>query len=153
MNEVGIIVKVAGENVTVQFERKASCENCGMCFATDKERKVELTLKNTVGAGIGDTVRVGSKSSYVLKSLLLVYGVPLVMFFIGLFAADILFHNDIVTFFTGLAFLAVGFVIMYIVDKKIGKAKKNTILPEIIGIEKSAAEETKENETKEKEDV
>ncbi len=150
MNETGKVVKISGENVTVEFERKASCENCGMCFAGSGQRKMELTLKNNMNAGIGDTVRVESKASGVFKSMLIVYAMPLVAFFIGAVAAHLIFQNDWVTFGTGFVFLAAGFTAVHFVDRKIRRMKAASILPEIVGIEKKGKDDNNIEEKHEK---
>lgn len=141
MDETGKVIKISGNDATVQFERKTACKNCGMCFASSNEKNVELTLENKVGAELGDTVKVSSNSSGVVKSMLLVYGIPLLIFFVGLIIAQVAFQNEIVTFIVGFAALFIGFFILNKVDKRIGRNKASKILPEIVGIEKSAKEE------------
>lgn len=63
-----------------------------------------LELENTVGANVGDKVLVKIEPSN-LKISVILYGIPSVMFIIGIFSGYFLFNSEIFGFLTGVLFL------------------------------------------------
>lgn len=57
------------------------CHKCSGCGAA--KEAVLLTAENPIGAKAGDLVRVESASAPVLKAAVVLYVVPLVLFFLG----------------------------------------------------------------------
>ncbi len=57
------------------------CHKCGGCTAA--EEVIHVRARNAIGAKPGDTVIVETAGKTVLQAALLVYLVPLVLFFIG----------------------------------------------------------------------
>lgn len=61
------------------------CHSCGGCAA--HTQSLRLTVRNPVGAAVGDAVCVESPSGTVLKAAALVYLLPLALFLVGCLAA------------------------------------------------------------------
>ncbi len=84
MRETGVVYKLRGSFATVRFDRKTACENCNMCLKPREANYVELRLKNTLSAKVGDRVEVTMGDRAVLTAALLVYAVPLIAMGIAL---------------------------------------------------------------------
>ena len=57
MTVVGTVEKIKGNTVVVRTKRPASCEHCPTASVCNK-KEIRMNVPNTVGAKIGDTVRV-----------------------------------------------------------------------------------------------
>jgi len=126
MKEVGFVHKIKGSTATVRFERKTACENCNMCLKPREEMYVELRLKNSLNAKVGDKVEVTMGKRAVLTASFIVYVVPLLIMAIVLVAT---FKLELwISLVASLGSLALSFVGVAIVDKLIIK-KKADYLP------------------------
>lgn len=81
----GFVLKVDKEFATVGVKRQTACDTCraqcgGHC---DKASTVETVVKNTLGARVGDRVRLYSRTSTVLGYAALIFIVPIVMAALG----------------------------------------------------------------------
>ncbi len=79
MKEVGVVHSIKGSFAIVRFQRKTACENCNMCLKPREEMYVELRLKNTLNAKIGDAVEVTMGQRSVLTASFIVYVIPLIL--------------------------------------------------------------------------
>lgn len=61
------------------------CHSCGGCAA--QSQSLRLTVRNPVGASVGDAVCIESPSGTVLKAAALVYLLPPALFLVGYLAA------------------------------------------------------------------
>ena len=94
------------------------CHKCSGCGAA-KETMV-FTAQNPLGAKPGELVNVESESGPVLKAAAVMYLLPLVLFFGGYIAGDILGSGPLGG---GLAFaLSIGIAVLY--DRKVLKKQK-----------------------------
>jgi len=64
------------------------CHKCSGCGAA--KEAVLFTVDNPLGAGVGDLVRVESESAPVLKAALVLYMIPLALFFLGYYLGTLL---------------------------------------------------------------
>lgn len=131
MTEAGEVVDIKKDNAFVMFKRTSMCKNCGACGITAKSDNVILTLKNTLNAGIGDTVVVEFTGKNALLSSFIAYGIPLLMLFAGILIGYALPINsfvskDAVAGFSGLITCFLGFLILKLLNpflkKKLGNA-------------------------------
>lgn len=76
MEEVGVVKGVQGRMATVSIERKAVCDQCtsGTCSVSAEGAKLEAV--NTIGAKVGDKVRVSLKAYSFIKGSIIVYVFP-----------------------------------------------------------------------------
>ena len=96
------------------------CHKCSGCGAA--KEAVIFTADNPVGARVGDLVKVESSTAPVLKAAVVLYVLPLVLFFLGYFLGSLIGLGPLAGC---LAFgLGIGLVILY--DRRIQK-KKGTI--------------------------
>lgn len=108
-------VKAVYENGTAQVlcVRESACSgDCHKCSGCGAAKEaVALTAANPIGARRGDLVRVESASAPVLKAAVVLYIIPLILFFAG-YALGSLW--GIGPWIAGLGFLlGVGIVIAY----------------------------------------
>ncbi|MFN3691800.1 MAG: SoxR reducing system RseC family protein [Fervidobacterium sp.] len=103
---------------------QAACSACaiaGSCSVKDTGKELRI-MKKTIKKEllpltIGDTVIVDMKYNTALLSLI-VYGIPLAGFIIGVLLGYILNFQDIVSFLLGLIFTGIGALITRFFDKK-----------------------------------
>jgi sigma-E factor negative regulatory protein RseC len=97
------------------------CHKCSGCGAA--KETIVFTAINSIGAKPGDLVYVQSGSGPVLLGAAVLYMMPLVLFFLGYFAADVLWGLGALggcVFFV----LGIGGVVVY--DRLVAK-KQNTV--------------------------
>lgn len=80
MEIVGTVVSVNGNMATVAVRRMSSCgENCANCSGVCETTTTKSTAQNTVGAKVGDTVKIESNSTDVLRAAFALYVVPVLV--------------------------------------------------------------------------
>lgn len=62
------------------------CHKCSGCGAA--KEAVLFTAENPLGAGVGDLVRVESETAPVLKAAVVLYMIPLALFFLGYYLGE-----------------------------------------------------------------
>lgn len=77
----GYVLRIEGEFATVGVKRHTACDTCraqcgGHC---DKASTVETVVKNTLGAKVGDRVRLYSGTATVMGFAATVFLLPIVM--------------------------------------------------------------------------
>ena len=95
------------------------CHKCSGCGAT--KETILLKAKNLIGARRGDLVKLESATGPVLKAAVVLYMIPMLLFFAGYFVGDALWQRGALT--GCLSFVAaIGLAVLY--DRKIGKTDK-----------------------------
>ncbi len=80
-----------------------------------------LELENRINAVPGDKVALELPGSSILLALLLAYAVPLMFFIVGIAAGNfILRGNQALAVICGIIFMAAGFFLVKIAEKKLG---------------------------------
>jgi|TARA_B110000444_G_C18457568_1_gene418675 sigma-E factor negative regulatory protein RseC len=98
---------------------------CGLCGKTQgcgnsiwgkvfsfKKRKIQI--QNNINAKVGEKVKLVIEENYLLKTSLLLYGVPLFFLFGGMIASEYFLEatNDLVVFFGGLLGFLAGIIVL-----------------------------------------
>ena len=120
MTEQGKVIKIEKNEAVVRVQRKSACASCGMCAMKPKDSHIDVRVENALDAKEGDLVQIKLESGSVAKISLLVYILPLALAVAGIFCRLPDWANLVL--FAGL--LAVGFIIVFLLDKKIAKSKK-----------------------------
>ena len=102
------------------------CHKCSGCGAATEQ--IQLEAVNEIGAQAGDFVKIESASAPVLKAAAVMYVVPMVLFFLGYWLGDVLWHLGALA--GGLGF-AGGIALAVAYDRVF--AKKNPITYTITG--------------------
>ena len=101
-----------------------------MCLKPKDEMYVELLVKNTLGAKVGDKVSVSMGKQIVLISSIIVYLLPVVLVAAALFFTRSM--KEILSFGISMGILIINYVIIAFIDKWI-KSNKNYI-PKMVAI-------------------
>ncbi|MGM9590544.1 MAG: SoxR reducing system RseC family protein [Faecousia sp.] len=95
------------------------CHKCAGCGAA--KETILLTADNPIGAGVGDLVNIRSESGPVLKAAVVLYMMPLVLFFVGYALAAAMHLSG--ALMGSLAFLlSIVFIVLY--DRRLAKTDK-----------------------------
>ncbi len=140
MKQIAVVVKKNGERAVVETSRKTACDNCerkscdGGCEITGligSNKKMTAAAIDDIGAEVGDTVEIESKSSTVIGYAAVVFIFPIVaaMIFYGL--GMLISQSLTVHFVSSLIGFIASFAVIYFTLEK--HAKKNPSI-HIVGI-------------------
>ena len=141
MGEIGTIVGFEGEYALVNIERKSACDKCGACFRGGIGGGDKMTARavNKCGAQEGDFVEIELLDGLLFKSVIIMYGSPLLGFFAGITAGFFLSklfrleqYIEIISFFCGLALILVTYLLIMKFEKKIKKSKYTPVVTRVI---------------------
>ena len=139
MKEIGLVHKIKGNTATIRFERKTACENCNMCLKPKEEMYVELKVRNSLNAKVGNKVEVTMGQRAVLTASFIVYVIPLLVMFVVIGCT---YKMDVwISLVASLGSLIVSFIGVAIIDKLIIK-KKVDYLPVMSAIINEEIEQT-----------
>ena len=102
------------------------CHKCSGCGAA--KEAVIFTADNPVGARVGDLVKVESSTAPVLKAAVVLYVLPLVLFFLGYYLGTLPGSFGVLG---GILGFCVGIALVVVYDRK--GVKKNDFEYTIIG--------------------
>jgi len=84
MEQQGYIIEVVDKKtVKLKMQRHSACASCGKCATTSEKKDIIVEVDNTLGAQVGDKVKVNMETVNVLKAAAIVYIVPLVALLVG----------------------------------------------------------------------
>lgn len=95
------------------------CHKCSGCGAV--QQQMFLTARNPIGAQVGDIVVVETKSAPVLTAALMLYILPLMLFFAGCIAGQLLWQRAVLT--GGTAFV-LGIILAIVYDRLVVRKQK-----------------------------
>jgi len=107
MKQMVRVTAIRPDGTAVVFlQRQSACSgDCHQCSGCGAVREtLFVTAENPIGAAVGDTVMVETSTATVMKAAVLVYLVPVILFFVGYFA------GQMISFLPGILG-AVGFVL------------------------------------------
>ncbi len=92
IEEEAIVIKASKENVTLEVVRSKPCGLCGQVRGCGNSiwgkifshRTGYIETRNHLNAKLGDVVILGIDETLMLKSSLMLYGVPLMLMFLGM---------------------------------------------------------------------
>lgn len=97
------------------------CHKCSGCGAA--KEAILLTAENPIGAGVGDLVSIQSETGPVLKAAVVLYMMPLVLFFAGYAVGAVL---DLSGAITGSLAFVLSIILIVLYDRRMAK-KEDTI--------------------------
>jgi sigma-E factor negative regulatory protein RseC len=117
IEETGQVVRVEGDHVWVETQRKSACGSCsankgcgtatlGKVFGN---RQSVVRVLNTLEVEPGDTVVLGLQESALVRGSIAIYAVPLLCLILGSLGAQAVGAGDGATTLAGLLSLAAGF--------------------------------------------
>lgn len=140
IEDIGRVVKVMGQKAAVEVERSAACVQCGLQEAEDLAMggKVVLEAVNTVQAKVGDRVRVRVESVAYMKAVAAVYGIPVLLFLIGIAGGVPLstwlgWPSEPTSAAIGFMGLIIGVLVLFLFRKKATKKEYLPVITEVLG--------------------
>ncbi len=106
-------------SLAVNQEGCASCAISGSCSLKGNQKEIKIQKNTEILKDVlpGDIIIVDFKSNEAILSLI-VYGLPLAFFIGGILIGYLLKFADIVSFFIGLAFAGIAYLLLRFIDKK-----------------------------------
>lgn len=113
MEIIGTVISTHKDKATVAVKRVSACgENCANCKGVCEATTATAVAQNSVGAIVGDVVKIESESAAVIRAALVLYMVPVaVTILVAALIYGIGLSNLFVILFSVLAFFASFFVI------------------------------------------
>ena len=124
MEQIGRVHRLRSDGRADVFQVRESacsgdCHKCTGCGAA--KETLFLTVRNGIGARVGDVVRIESESGPVLMGAAVFYVVPMLLFFLGYFLGESLW--DLGGLLGGLGFAAgIGLAVVY--DRLVARKQK-----------------------------
>lgn len=121
----GMVKSVNGSRLTVVIDRYSACASChaaATCGTSErKQMVVEARVSPNYHVAVGDTVYVsGGKSP--MASIMLGYGLPMIMLIMGCVTAKAITKSDIIAAVAGLCVMGVYFLILWTFKTRIDRA-------------------------------
>ena len=110
MKQKVMVLSTCGRTAKVQYHRPTACHGdcskcAGGCGAMAAQEEIIVSAENLIGARVGDAVYIEGETKKVAWAILLVYVIPVVLFFAGYFLGQRWGHGSgigILGFFLGL---------------------------------------------------
>jgi sigma-E factor negative regulatory protein RseC len=142
--EQGIVIRLGADSAWVKTTRTSACEACAAkssCITLGGGKDMEVEAINEAGAKVGDTVKIGFKSSSLLKLSFLIYIFPIICMIAGAvigqkFALSLSYDESALSAVFGLLFFGIAF--LFIRAKGNRLAEKQEYRPKITRILKHA---------------
>jgi len=122
IEEQALVIYKEGDQVSVEIMRTKPCGLCGQTQGCGNSiwgkifshKRNKLSIKNNVGAKVGDRVILTIEENYLLRSSLLLYGLPLLFLFMGMVFMDTMVqkNNDLLVLVGGIFGMLVGLILV-----------------------------------------
>ncbi len=133
MEQVGFVTSIKNGKAAIEVKRISGCGGgCKSCSGCDTPSHMVI-LPNEIDAKVGDMVEIRGESKNILKYMLIVYMVPFSFLIAGIvLGMSILKSKGVssyepLSFLIGLVFMAFGYFVVKLVDRKLQKDNKNMI--------------------------
>lgn len=126
MEQQGYIVDIVDKKTAkLKMQRHSACASCGKCATTSEKKDIIVEVDNTIGAQVGDRVKVNMETVNVLKAAAIVYILPLLFLLVGTittyFILDSISFNGNVELFSGMMGLILMLLAFLILKKNDSK--------------------------------
>lgn len=115
MAEIGQVIKVSEDFVTIKLQRQDACGHCNACTAGVETDDMILEAQNLCQAEEGDLVEVHIEESNFLLAVIIMYIIPLTALLIGLFIGSLVgdavgAYKELFALVIGLGLVVVSFL-------------------------------------------
>lgn len=122
----GIVKSVNGSRLTVVIDRYSACASChaaATCGTSErKQMAVEARTSPNHHIAVGDMVYVRAGGKSPMASIMLGYGLPMIMLIMGCVAAEAITKSDIIAAVAGLCVMAAYFLMLWTFKPRIERA-------------------------------
>lgn len=130
MEQQGYIVDIVdNKTAKLKMQRHSACASCGKCATTSEKKDIIVEVDNTIGAQVGDRVKVNMETVNVLKAAAIVYMLPLLFLLVGTittyFILDSISYNVNVELFSGMIGLILMLLAFLILKKNDSKFRES----------------------------
>jgi len=146
MQQVGVVVAIAGDRAKVKVCRATACSHCGKCPEGERHtlslfelpKEIIVDAYNEAGAGEGQAVELVAPDGSILLAAFLAYMVPLIAFFIGVFLGNWLApalgfaEAQVGSILFGLLFLSAAYGVLRCKNKALRESRR--FLPTIVRV-------------------
>ncbi|MBE2279969.1 MAG: SoxR reducing system RseC family protein [Ignavibacteriaceae bacterium] len=144
--EEGIVTKVSGHFAEISIVAKENCKTCNaklFCNPASAEGNSDIKsirAYDPLGVTPGQEVVMALTGTLVVKSVFLLYGVPLILLIVGILTGLLLFENtqgkEAFAFLTGIVLMCAYYAGFYY-SGKLSENSEIKNLPQIVKIKKS----------------
>lgn len=134
MEQLGYVRKTQDNIAEVEVRRISGCGGgCSSCGGGCSAPNIIVLMENQIDAKVGDFVEIKAKPKNILKYALIVYMIPFIMLILGVVLGVNLFQSmdfdnyETLGFLMGIAFLAVSFLIVRLIDRSINRKNENAM--------------------------
>lgn len=134
MEQRGRVKSVRNGKAEIEVARISSCGGgCKTCASSCNTPGHTVILDNKLGAKIGDMVELKGETKNILKYTLIVYMIPFASLLIGimlgmkLLSARGVKEYELLGFLIGIGFMSLGYLIVKLLDNRIGQRDESTI--------------------------
>lgn len=131
MKQIGFVTKTFKDKAQLEVKRPSSCGNCKGCASSCDEDAHIVTIKNILNAQEGDYVELSAVSKNVIKFISIVYMIPFAFLILGILLGNSYFQGnssqEILSFVTGMVAMALSFILVKIIDKRISDKGESTV--------------------------
>ncbi len=117
MEETGKVIDLINDKVKIEITSSRVCTHCSqsnICNPFGPNKKI-VELKNSVDAQIGDTVKIEITEKTRFVSILIVFGIPVLCFLIGIFIGYQIAGDNLSAILGGVG-LIIAFVIVKLIN-------------------------------------
>ena len=132
MIENGIVERTNGKYATVKVNKKDECSKCGMCLFPNNADSITFRSLNSINAKVGDKVTIKTSERAKISGVFLAFGIPLILIVLSVVIGYLLVQNELIILATSVMVVALWFVVLALIDKRLKKHK--VFLTEIIEI-------------------
>jgi sigma-E factor negative regulatory protein RseC len=142
IEDIGRVVKIIDRKAAVEVERTSACAQCGLQEVEELAMggKVVLEAVNAAQAKVGDRVRVRVESVAYMKAVAAVYGIPVLLFFVGIaigfpVASWLQWQSEPTSAALGFIGLVMGVLVLLLLRKRATKKEYLPVITEVLGEE------------------
>lgn len=122
MREKGVVTRISGDEAAIRMSGRGACEKCGLCRAVGGGTR-EMVVKAPPGLVPGDPVAVIVTPQARLRSVAVIFFLPLTVFILALLAAERFLEESVsseaVAFLIGAVAACIAFAGIAFYDRRL----------------------------------
>jgi positive regulator of sigma E activity len=126
MEEVGRIIELVNDKARIEITPSGACNHCAqahICNPFGKNKKI-IELPNSINAQVNDLVKIEIRDKDRFLSILLVLGLPILMFLAGIIIGNKIYGDSAAAILGGIGLL-LAFIIIKVVNNYLLRTNKN----------------------------